>query len=71
MGTRNTKNIKIAVENCHFLRQNMRYVHFAEMRNECGSMRNMRQSRICMKLTCLVNSSHSLSATDHKTHRTI
>ena len=29
------------------------YAHFAEICEKCGNKRNMRQSHICIKLTCL------------------
>jgi len=31
----------------------MRYAHFAEIRENCGNTRNVRQSHIRIKLTCL------------------
>ena len=34
--------------------KNARYAHFSEMCEKCGSKRNMRQSDIRIKLTCLV-----------------
>ena len=33
--------------------ENMRYEHFAEICEKCGNMRNMRQSHIRVKMTCL------------------
>jgi len=50
--TKNVKIIKIAVENANLCRKNMRYAHCAEI---CGNMRNMLQSHIHVKLTCLSN----------------
>ena len=53
---RNTKNIKIiktAVENANLCGKSMRCVHFAEICEKCGNMRNMRQSHIRVKVTCL------------------
>ena len=32
----------------------MRYAHFAEMCERCGTKRNMRQSHIPIKLACLI-----------------
>jgi len=55
IGHRNTNNIKIAVENANLCGKNMRYAHFAEICEKCGNMRNMRQSHIRIKLTCLAN----------------
>ena len=34
-------------------RKNMRYAHFDEICERCGTMRNMQQLHICIKLTCL------------------
>jgi len=47
---RNTKNIKIAVENDNLCGENMQYAHFAEICEKCG---NMQQSHIRIKLTCV------------------
>jgi len=49
MGNRNTKNIKISVENAIYA-EKYGQAHFAET---CGNKRNMRQSHIRIKLTCL------------------
>ena len=40
---RNTKNIKIVVENATLCGKNMGYAHFAEICDKCGNMQNMRQ----------------------------
>jgi len=53
---RNTKNIKIiktAVENANLCGKSMRYADFAEICEKWGNMRNMRQSHIRVKVTCL------------------
>jgi len=50
---RNTKNIEIAVKNANLCGKNMQYTHFAETGEKCGNMRNMQQSHIRIKLTCL------------------
>jgi len=36
----------------NYVEKNVRYVHFAE---KCSNMRNMQQSHICIKPTCLVH----------------
>jgi len=41
--SRNTKNIKIAVENANLYGKNMRYAHFAAMCEKCGNIQKMRQ----------------------------
>jgi len=51
--TKNIKIIKIAVVNANLCGRNMRYAHFAEICEKCGNMRNICQSYICVKLTCL------------------
>jgi len=58
---RNIKNIKIAVKNANLCGKDMPYAHFAEI---CGNLRNMRQSHICIKLTCLTicPTSYNISA---------
>ena len=35
------------------MQKNVRYAHFAEIYEKCGNVRNMRQSHIRIKLTCL------------------
>jgi len=52
---KNTKNIKIAIENANLCGKNMRYMHFAEICKKCGNIQNMWQSHIRIKLTCLTN----------------
>ena len=47
------KIIKTATENTNLCGKNMQYAHFAEIWKKCGNMRNMRQSHIRVKLTCL------------------
>jgi len=51
---RNTENIEVAVVNGNLCGENVRYVHFAELCEKCGSMRNVQQSHIRIKLTCLM-----------------
>jgi len=48
---KNTKMLKTAVENANLCGKNMRYAHFAEIREKCGNMRNMQQSHIRVKVT--------------------
>ena len=48
--TETKKYIKIAVKIANLCGKDMPYAHFAEI---CGNLRNMRQSHICIKLTCL------------------
>jgi len=60
----NIKIIKIAVENANLCRKNMRYAHFSQICEKCGNMRNMRQSHIHVKLTCLTTSKVKINYTD-------
>ena len=41
--------------------KNMRHAHFAGICKKCGNMQNMQQSRIRIKLTCLVNCGKSMT----------
>jgi len=53
IGNRNTGIIKNFRGKCQFMRQNMRYVHFAEMYEKCGNKRNKWHLHIRIKLACL------------------
>jgi len=48
-----TKNIYCR-QKCQHMRKNMRYAHFAKICEKCGKVPNMRQSHICVFLTCLI-----------------
>ena len=66
MGNRNTKNIKISVENAIYAEK---YGH-AQFAETCGNKQNMRKSHIRIKLTCLNDAQLAIEYRDFHSNST-